>query len=61
MLGSVLPFSPELADRVSEYCEAHSEGLIHQNPPQYYQSVVRLRVDTVTNNFNTGHSASFRP
>lgn len=26
MLGSVLPFTPELADRVSEYCEAHSEG-----------------------------------
>ncbi|KAG8529638.1 uncharacterized protein KY384_005119 [Bacidia gigantensis] len=25
MLGSVLPFSPELADRVSEYCEKHSE------------------------------------
>ena len=26
MLGSVLPFSPDLADRVSEYCERHSEG-----------------------------------
>ena len=26
MLGSVLPFSPDLADRVSEYCEKHSEG-----------------------------------
>ncbi|KAL8822077.1 MAG: hypothetical protein Q9191_007181 [Dirinaria sp. TL-2023a] len=25
MLGSVLPFSPELADRVSAYCEKHSE------------------------------------
>jgi len=27
MLGSVLPFSPDLADRVSEYCETHSEPL----------------------------------
>lgn len=26
MLGSVLPFSPDLADRVSEYCEKHSKG-----------------------------------
>jgi hypothetical protein len=26
MLASVLPFTPELADRVSEYCEQHSEG-----------------------------------
>jgi hypothetical protein len=26
MLGSVLPFTPELAERVSEYCEQHSDG-----------------------------------
>ena len=27
MLGSILSFSPELADRVSDYCEKHSEPL----------------------------------
>ena len=27
MLGSILSFSPELADRVSDYCETNSEGL----------------------------------
>ena len=28
MLESVLPFSPDLAKKVSEYCERHSEGCV---------------------------------
>ena len=40
MLGSVLSFSPDLAERVSQYCETHSEGthLLLRTLPMGYQA-----------------------
>ena len=50
MLGSVLPFSPELADRVSEYCEKHSEGRFF---------LLRKPVESVATVFQAGTSSRF--
>ncbi|KAK3171658.1 hypothetical protein OEA41_003742 [Lepraria neglecta] len=44
MLGSVLPFSPDLADRVSEYCEKHSEEL-PESLDKHWEWTVRTWMD----------------
>ncbi|KAL8970140.1 MAG: hypothetical protein Q9197_003974 [Variospora fuerteventurae] len=41
MLESVLPFSPDLTEKVSEYCEKHAEGIAQLNTVQYGDSAKR--------------------
>ncbi|KAL2059190.1 hypothetical protein ABVK25_000482 [Lepraria finkii] len=44
MLGSVLPFSPDLADRVSEYCEKHSKEL-PESLERHWEWTIRTWMD----------------
>ncbi|KAL8654024.1 MAG: hypothetical protein Q9210_001765 [Variospora velana] len=41
MLKSVLPFSPDLTERVLEYCEKHAEVIAQSNTVQYGDSAKR--------------------